>query len=431
MVANSKSVSINPSGTSRIFFGWWVVLSGLIGLTLGASTVTLFSFGVFITPLEQEFGWSRAQIAFGATIISYMAMFIAPLQGVLIDRYGPRRIVLLSIPVFCFAFAMMYFLPANIYVFYAAWIVIPLCGVGIWPASYSKAASVWFNRRLGVAIGTMAAGVGVGAAIMPVLGQALIGALGWRLAYPSIALITLVITLPMAALFFFDKPADKGLLPDGVASADPKLAGAAPALSGMAYSEAVRTRNFWLLLAMFFLLGIVSTGIIVHHIPMLIDSGLPPQRAAGIMSIFGIAMIVGRLGTGFLLDRFFAPHVTIVYLLGGIAAFALYANGASGLVVPLCAALLGLVVGAEFDFLGYIIKRYFGTRAYGRIYGSLFALFQFGGSLGAISLGVIKTKTGAYAPGLWAFAGLCVLAAIICAALGRYTANETEASAKP
>ncbi|MDB5598375.1 MAG: hypothetical protein JWN71_419 [Xanthobacteraceae bacterium] len=430
MTADIQSVSINPSGTQRIFFGWWVVLSGLIGLTLGASTVTLFTFGVFITPLEQEFGWSRAQIALGATIISYMAMFIAPLQGVLIDRYGPRRIVLLSIPVFCAAFASMYFLPPNIYVFYAAWIVIPLCGVGIWPASYSKAASVWFNRRLGVAIGIMAAGVGVGAAIAPVLGQALIGAVGWRLAYPSIALLTLLITFPIALLLLYDKPADKGLLPDGVPTADPTVAAAVPVLFGLTYAQAIRTRNFWLLLAMFFMLGIVSTGIIAHHIPMLIDSGLPPQRAAGIVSVFGIAMIAGRLGTGFLLDRFFAPHVTMVYLLGGIAAFALYANGASGLLVPVCAALLGLVVGAEFDFLGYIIKRYFGTRAYGKIYGSLFALFQFGGGLGAISLGVIKTKLGAYAPGLWVFAGLCLLAAIICSQLGRYPAPDTEA-AKP
>jgi len=106
-------------------------------------------------------------------------------------------------------------------------------------------------------------------------------------------------------------------------------------------------------------------------------------------------MIVGRLGTGFLLDRFFAPYVTILYLVGGIVAFALYANGASGLVVPLCAALLGLVVGAEFDFLGYIIKRYFGTLAYGRIYGSLFALFQLGGGIGAISLGIIITRGSA------------------------------------
>ena len=123
-----------------------------------------------------------------------------------------------------------------------------------------------------------------------------------------------------------------------------------------------RTRTFWLMAGAYFLLGIINTALITQQIPMLIDFGLTPQAAAFVQSVFGIAMMVGRLGTGYVIDRVFAPWVMIVVSLGAAVACAMYGTGVTGGMVFVSACLIGLVVGAEFDVLALIIKHFFGIR---------------------------------------------------------------------
>src|SRR5579864_154853 len=402
---------------ARVFFGWWVVLACFVGLALGAASILVFSIGVFTKPLEDEFGWSRAQVSLVAGVISYTIVLVGPFQGYLIDRFGARRVALPSIPVFALALALLYFLPPNLGIFYAAWVLVTICGLGLYNASFNKVTAAWFDRRLGLAVGIVSAGQGAGAAIVPAISQFFVTSFGWRLAYVGLALTILIVAFPVIALLLYDKPEDKSLLPDG----DSYMHGIGKMFaSGYTLHEALRVRSFWIAASAFFLLGIMSTGVVSHMVPMLIDRGTAPQKAAFVQSLFGVALIVGRLTVGYLMDRFFAPHVMIASLLGPIIGLAMYALGSTGDIDFLWAFIIGFGVGAEFDVLGYLIPRYFGRQAYGKMYGVLLSCFLLGGGIGAAVLGLLRTSYGSYTFGLWSVAIATVAAAFLFTRLGPY-----------
>ncbi len=408
----AEEVALEPEGRRGICAGAWTTLASVAGLAFGPSAIAVLGFGVFVRPLEAEFGWTRTQVSLASVIISWMIVLVSPLQGILIDRFGARPVVLASIPAFAAGIAALYLLPDNLAVFYLMWVIIPVLAIGLWPLAYLRAVSTWFDRRLGLAIGIANAGIGIGSALVPLIAGSLIAAYGWRSGYLGLAIIALVVTWPMAWLFLREQPAS--------ATATTANAAAAPAF-GVTFKEAARTRTFWLLGGAYFFLGVINTALITQQIPMLIDSGITPQAAAFVQSIFGIAMMVGRLGTGYIIDRIFAPRVMIVVALGAAAACAMYGVGVSGGMVYVCACLIGLVVGAEFDVLAFMIKRYFGMIAYGRLYGVIFAIFQFGAGIGAAALPISRGYFGSYTPGLYSFGIILVLSALVFSRLGAYT----------
>lgn len=406
-MAQAGTVSENGGGAKT---GAWTTFAAVAGLTFGPSAIAVLGFGVFVRPLEEEFGWTRTQVSLASVIISWLIVIVSPLQGILIDRFGARPVVLASIPAFAAGVAALYFLPANLGVFYLMWAIIPVLAVGLWPLAYLRAVSSWFERRLGLAIGIANAGIGIGSALVPLIAGLLIAQYGWRSAYLGLAVIALVVTWPIAFAFLREQAG-------GVKQA----AGEPAAPIGIAFREATRMRPYWLLAGAYFLLGIINTALITQQIPLLIDSGVTPATAAVVQSVFGIAMMVGRLGTGYVIDRVFAPRVMIVVSIGAALACAMYAAGVQGALVFLCACLIGLVVGAEFDVLAFMIKRYFGMVAYGKLYGVIFAVFQFGAGIGAAALPISRGYYGSYTPGLYAFGVILVLAALVFSRMQSYT----------
>lgn len=400
------------------YFGSFVIAAAFVGMVLGPASVLVYSFGVFVGPIEREFGWTRAQISIVATIVVFVSVLTQPLQGVLVDRFGARRAVLVSIPIFCAAIAGLYFIPANIGVFYAAWIIVTLCGMALWNGSYNKVMAAWYDRKLGMAVGIIGAGQGVGAALVPLICQALITNFGWRTAYVGLALITFVMTFSFNFLFLFNTPADKGLLPDGDGVAT-RAKEAAPE-EGYTFKEAVKQRPFWIIAITFFLLGTMTTTMVAHLVPLLVDAKIAPQTAVFAMSVFGIAVILGRILAGFLLDYLYAPWVLIAFLVGPVIGLVMFAMGSAGTAAFVWAALIGLGVGAEIDVLGYLIPRYCGRIAYAKLYGSFLAAFQLGGGIGAAAFGIIRTAQGSYTNGLWAIAITTTLAMIVISQLGPY-----------
>jgi predicted MFS family arabinose efflux permease len=378
------------------------------------SAVSLFSFGAFIAPLEQEFHWTRAQVSFAAAIISYALIFANFIQGFLLDRFGPRRLLLTTVPLFSLVIASFYFLPANLPLFYLLWVVAIFCGPGNFATTHAKLDAAWFDRNLGIAVGITAAGIGIAGVVLPILAQTLIAQFGWRGAYVGLAVVALIVVYPICLGLIYDKPSDKGLtIPGSAGSSNPVF--------GDTFREAVRRKAYILMAVAFLLLGFVSSAILVHQIPMLIDSGWTPQRAALVASVFGIAMICARLVVGLTLDRFFAPYVLIACIVAAIVALTIYAAGLRDNIAFLCALLIGTIVGAEFDFLGYALRRYFGTRAYGKLYGSIYAIFSLGGGIGVAALGISRTAFGSYAYGLWIADACAVVALLLVAQLGAYT----------
>ena len=380
--------------------GWVVVLASMIALMFGPSTVAVLSLGLFIKPLEADFGWSRTQIALASSIVSYTVMFISPIQGYLTDRFGARAIIIPCIPLFCVAIGLMYFMPPVPWIYYAAWVALPAIGIGIFPLSYLRVVSSWFDKRLGLAIGIANAGIGIGGAVIPLVIGTLIVQQGWRAGFVGLAVLV-ALTLPIAFFFIREKP-----------GTEPRK-GKAQSVPGVDFKEAARSRQFKLLVGIFMLLGVINTALIVYQIPMLIDAGVTPQRAAVVQATFGIFVIVGRLLTGLLIDYISAALVMCVLALGGTIACVLYAYGVTGDVVFLCAALLGMVLGAEFDVLSYLLKRYFGMRSFGKLYGVIFAVFQFGAGAGAAFLPIMRQASGSYRTGLLSFSAATLVCALL------------------
>jgi MFS family permease len=375
-------------------------------LAFGPSVIGVLSFSVFINPIETAFGWTRVEVSLAVTIISYVIMLVSPIQGMLVDRFGPRRTVLTSIPLFAGSLSLFYLLPDSLVVFYVFAALLPLLGIGLWPLSYLQVVSGWFERRLGLALGLANAGIGIGSTLVPLIVSAMLVAYGWREAFLGLAGIVLLLTWPVAWFGL----RENGTSGDGAAAVRPTF--------GLSFAEAVKERSFRLLIVIFFLLGITTTALITQQVPMLIDAGWAPQRAAAVMSVFGAALMVARVGVGFVIDYVFAPLVLLVITVGGAAACLLYASFPAAAFVA--AALLGLVVGAEFDVLAFLVKRYFGTAAFGRLYGTVFAAFQLAGGLGIVALSTSQQSFGNYATGLYVMAAALALCAALQAFLGRY-----------
>lgn len=379
--------------------GWRVALAALLALTIGPSTV-LLSFGIFVRPISIEFGWTIAQVTMAVTIMSFALVVIAPLQGYLVDRFGARKVILPSILLFAVAMALMSKLAADFWLYCVAWVAVAVAGLGIYPLSYLRAVGTWFDRRLGLGLGIANAGIGVGGALLPLILGAVIPMYGWRWGFVSIAIMALI-AFPVAFLFVRER-------------ASSAIAGARPGVStGVAFRDAVRTREFRLLAAIFVLMGFVTTALIVHQIPILIELGITPERAAIVQFTFGLFAIAGRVLTGLLIDFISAQLLMMGVVLGAAVACLLYAAGVSQDIAFVSAALIGLLLGAEFDVLGFLLKKYFGIRSFGRLYGIVYAAFQLSAGIGAAVLSLMQQSYGAYTNGLMLFSAILFVCACL------------------
>ena len=411
--------------SNGIFYGWWNVAASFVGLSLSYAMFTIFAFGVFLKPLAAEFGWQRDAMSFAYTVTNLTIVASSVLLGMLIDRFGVRRVLIPSVVLMGLAVASMSLLTGNIYHFYAMYLLIPLLGAGTLPASYSRTIVAWFFRRRGVALGIALAGFGVGAALIPSVGQMLISGYGWRAAYLVFAAIIFAVALPVSHFLIRETPQEMGLEIDGDAHSGPSDAGV-----GLSAAEASKTRSFWLILIPFLLVGVGIASVIAHLVPMLTDRGVSPQLAAYCQTSLGIGLIFGRVSSGYLMDRFFAPYVAATFTLMFVVGVSMLALGVDGLMLFAAAIFVGLSLGSEISETAYLVSRYFGPKAYGVIYGFMFAAFQLGSAVGPPAMGRYYVVAGDYVNALWVLAALGLAAAVLVASLGRYPRLEHGASGR-
>lgn len=388
--------------------GIMTTVGSTIGLAFGPSVIAVLAVSPFLQPIEQEFGWTRVQSSLAITIVSYMVVLMSPLQGFLADRFGPRRLILTSIPLFAFGLAAFYFLPNSLALYYALWTLIPLLAVGLWPIAYLQAVTHWFDRRLGLALGCANAGIGVGTFIVPLIITAIMAFYDWRMAFLGLAAIVLLVSWP--AVFFLVREPSKT---DHMAANR-----AAQKAFGIPFRDALRMPTFYILNVAFFMLGLTATSLVTQQAPLLVESGRTAVEAGVIVSIFGFALLVARVFVGFVIDHMFAPRVMTLVSLGGVVSCVLYAAYPDAAIVS--AVLLGLLLGAEFDVLAFLIKRYFGNVAYGRLYGVIFGVFYLGSGLGIAGLSASRETFGNYDTGLYMAAGVLAAASLIAFLLPRY-----------
>ncbi len=403
-----------------IFYGWYNVLTTFFGMALSYAMFTVFVFGTFVKPLETEFGWQRGEISFALTMTNIAVVIASPSLGFIIDRIGVRRVLIPSIILMGLAVSSMTLLSGNIWHFYAMYLLIPILGAGTLPQSYSRVIIGWFKRRRGLALGIALSGFGVGAALIPSFAQMMIDGFGWRSAYIGFAGAIFCISLPLTFFLLKETPGEMNLLPDGENNIQNTSANTDDHNLGLSGRDAAKTKTYWLILSSFFLVGIGITSILAHLVPMLIDRGVAPATAAFCMTLLGIGLIFGRILAGYLMDRFFAPYITAIFLLGLFAGIVILALGTSGGFVFVAAVFVGLATGSEICEIAYICSRYFGQKSFGQIYGIMFAAFQLGSAFGAPLMGYYYDSVGNYIGALWFIAIIVLIGTILIATLEPY-----------
>ncbi len=401
---------MRDAGKGEFSRGWTVLLAALVATMCGASPVPFNTIGSFLKPLSAEFGWNPGQIMIGIMCYGLTGCIMAPIVGALADKYGARRVGLLSLIGFGLAFAGVG-LVSSLPMFYVMYVLIGLLGVGSTPITWSRAVNLWFVQNRGLALGIMLLGTGVAGFILPSLTVYLINNAGWRWAYGVIALLPLLVALPIVIAFMREpKP---GEVPSADAGASTK--------TGFTLSAALRDKRFWIMIVSFTLVSIAYGGFHTNLQNMIRLKGISDGAGALIAGCVGLSIIVGRVGTGLLVDRFWAPLVALPLLSMPALACGIFITDAPPLaLIVLAAVMLGFAAGAETDLIAYLAGRYFGMAYYGRIYGMLYAAFAGGSAISPPLYGYVVSTHGNYTPILIASAVMFVAGAILLMLLGRY-----------
>jgi MFS family permease len=400
-----------PGGRGEFRAGWSVLLGAMAGVATGASPIPYNTIGFFMPELAREFGWGFAEMSLGITIFGVIAAFLAPVFGGWADRVGARRVAIASLAAFGMAFAAFALVGPSIWSFYAVWVLVGLVGIGSTPVTFSRIVNLWFFRNRGLALGLMLVGTSIAAVVVPPLVTDAIARFGWRGAHLVVAALPLLVGLPLALLLL----------------REPK-AGEAPAVeassaAGVDLAEAMRDRRFWTIFASIFLVALAYGGAHIHMPEIARLNGFDKAEAARVMQVLGLSILAGRVVTGLLLDRFWAPAVCLPILcLPALAVFLLTGGALTFPLLLLSAFLLGFAAGAESDLIAYLASRYFGMAHYGRIYGTLYMAFALASAFSPAVYGRVRDVTGSYDPMLFGAAGLFVGGALLLLTLGRYPA---------
>jgi MFS family permease len=421
----NSSAQVQSSQQGKIFYGWFIAAVAAIGLFMGYVPIIGFSFSVFFKPISEEFHWSRAEISLGFSLSLLVLSAALPIVGRLVDRFGARKIIVPAALLFGLGLASFYFLAARLWQFYAIYIFLGIVGSGTAAVPYYKVISNWFDKKRGRALGLTMGGAGLGFLVMPSLSYSLIARLGWRMAYVLIGMFVIVVTVPVVGFLLKEKPQDAGLLPDGETGSHSNTLSAKMAADGLSGREAWSSITFWIMCTALFLVSVSLNGCLIHLVPLLIDRGISPQSAAFAASLLGGATLLGRVATGFLLDRFFAATVAVSFFcLGALGIFMLWI-GAAGSLAFLTAILLGVGIGAEGDVMAYLVSRYFGLKAFGEIYAYVLAIYTLGAVAGPLLMGLSFDSSGSYQSALIPFLFLTLAGAFLMTRLGPYRTWET------
>lgn len=390
------------------YSGWRVVFAACLGVMAGFGSLFVYTFSVFVKPLAADFGWSREAISGGFAIAAVTLGLSSPLLGRWIDRIGPRQIILTCMTVYGCGIASLSLLRSGIWQFYLTCFVLGLVGNGAAHLAYSRSISTWFHRRLGLALAFVMVGAGLGAMILPVVAQTVISRSGWRTAYGTLGVLALLLGLPLSWRYIRERGAT--------------VHKSAPVLhSGITWRQGLRSYAFWIVTAILFVSSISMNGAITHLSALLTDRGLTAANAALCASILGGSSLLGRIVVGWLLDRFFGPHVAFAINLITALGIFLLARANSFPAGCLAAALIGVGAGGEAATTPYLLTRYFGLRAFSTLYGVTWTFYAAAGAIGPVILGRAFDATGSYASLLALLGAALGLAAAMNLLLPRYS----------
>ncbi len=391
----------------RIYRGWLIVA---VASAAAFGSVVFFNpvLGAFVTPLEAEFGWDRAQISLALTLGGFAAAFAAPAIGWLLDRAGARYVIPPAAALMVLALLALALMDSlwQLLVFYSAGRAL---AVGAVSAAAYVAVANWFVRRRAFAVSMVAIGTRIAMALFPLLVASVITLAGgnWRVGWLVLAGIMLVVGVVPPLLFLHRRPEDIGLLPDGdVAPAPGDDVPVAPADEDFTLSEAVRTRAYWLIGLGIALVMFCGGAVNFHQIPHLEDQGLSRTQAAFTVTIFSSLGAIGGLLGGAAATRATVRWTLVGSLIGQAFGILLLINASTMAGAMVYAVTYGVFFGSVVTMEQVVYADYFGRRSLGVIRGSFQPVQMTFNALGPFAVGLWYERTGSYSA---AFAGFAVL----------------------
>jgi MFS family permease len=402
-VLRGDRLSTRYRASLPFFYGWIIVALGLLGMAAWTGIRT--SFAVFYTALLDEFGWSRGGAA-GVQSLSYVVyLILAPLAGGLIDRFGPRRVILPGLVIMCGGLVLCRYI-SSLFQFYFFFGVIVATGITfISIAAYSPILAQWFERRRGVAVGISVSGMGMGTFLLVPLTQYFISLWGWRTSFVALSIVIFLVLFPLTLVFLRHRPAELGLLPDGAVAGEPPKKRSVevvdPVWAGTDWTvrKIFKTGRYWSLLTFAFLSITPVYLMVTHSIRFLADKGIERMAAAFFLAAVGIVSLVFRIFWGWLSDRIGRePTFTAGAIILSMSACSLILINVTGMknLAYLFSLLLGIGWGVTAPMFIATAADLFQGRRFGLIYGILEGVIGAGCAFGAWFGGFIYDKTGSY-----------------------------------
>ncbi|MBU6268355.1 MAG: MFS transporter [Sphingomonadales bacterium] len=396
---------------------WPLVLASSVGFSF--FSVMLAGAGLFMGPIEQEFHWSRTAYSKGPAVATLVTALLAIPFGFLVDKWGCRRLVLAGTVATMAAMSAFYWTGPSATQWLVQWAVFGAVAVSIKSTAWTAAVVGVFEQSRGMALGLTLAGTAVAAMVVPKLGNWLIETQGWRAAFLWLALGWGGVTLVLSWRFFFDA-SDRARLGKAAAVDTSGLPGLTP-------KEALRDWALWRLGISNFVVMVLTMGLGLHVFQILVETGVSRDHAASLVSLAGLTGIIGKLTTGWLLDRYAPNWVGGITLGAAAAAFVLLLNGIATPAAIVVAMLVnGYASGAKTQITGHLTAAYGGMKSFGVIYGVMSSLLAGASGLGPLLAAVAHDRAGSYGPFLIVGAVGCALSGLIMISMPRYPVWEKQ-----
>jgi len=399
----------------RVFYGWWVVVACFF-ISLYTGGVVFYGFTAFFEPLADKFNWSYAQISFAASLRGMEAGLLAPLVGILVDRWGSRRL-LFSGTIISSLGLILLSRTASLAMFYGAFILLAI-GMSICSSTVlMTAVANWFRRKIGIATGIMVSGYGFGGLLVPVIVR-LIDTYDWQKALIILAIGMLALCLPLS-LLVRHKPEQYGYQPDGEAENTVILnnssAPAKTAEVNIGTRQALKSRTFWHIAVSLLCQAMMVSAVVTHVMPYLTSIHIPRANSTLIAMAIPLTSISGRLGLGWLGDRFDKRRViagALALMCGGLLCFGFASSTAVWVLTPFL-ILFGIGYGGNNTLRASVIREFFGRSNFGAIHGFVLGIMALGSIAGPPLAGWVFDNWGSYQPIWLVFAGLAVAAILV------------------
>jgi MFS family permease len=421
MISNWLSAAL---ARRNIHYGWAMV--GVTFLTALISAGTVGAPGVFIVPLQNEFGWTTAEISSALSIRFILFGLMAPFAAALLNRYGLRNMTLSALLIVASALVMSLAM-TDVWQLMLLWGAVIGIGTGMTALVLgATVAARWFAARRGLVVGILTASVATGQLVFLPLLASLTERMGWRIAL-ALVCVMLGVAAFAVLLVMRDRPSDLGLRPFGDEGTQPLPTpppNNAPIMAAAlgALRDAAKTRVFWILFATFFICGASTNGLIqVHLIPMCLDFGIPQVQAASLLAAMGVFDFVGTIVSGWLSDRYDNRWLLFWYYgLRGLSLLFLPFTDFSFYGLSLFAMFYGLDWIATVPPTVRLTAQRFGPERANLVFGWIFAGHQLGAGAAAFGAGLSRTVLATYLPAFFAAGALCIVAALITLAISRH-----------